>query len=309
MTRSVTSIARVAWPWLLGLAIIVAIATRVPLAAFRDAIHEGPHVRLLAVDAAVGIASLFADTFATWIGLLVMNVKWSLSRTLAVRGATYLLSLINYAVGQGGIGFYLHRDGMTGMRAAGVTLFSIGITFATLLAITVGAWLAGGYTGGTALTWTVVGSSIAFVIYLAIIAARPAALVRRELLAPLFDAGVGGHVLSVLARVPHVSLIVLGHWFALLAWNVPVPFEVAATALPIVVVAGVLPISPAGLGTIQAALVYFFSSYAPGPDSDARAAAILAFAIVHFVYTMVVQLAIGVACIAPARRGTPPAQP
>ena len=309
MTRSLTSIARASWPWLLGLAIVVAIATRVPLAAFRDSLHEGPHLRLLAVDFAVGIAILFTDTFATWVSMIVMDVKWSLSRTLAVRGATYLLSLLNYAVGQGGIGFYLHRGGMAPLRAAGVTLFSIGITFATLLAITASAWLAGGFSAGTVMTWTLVGSCTAFVIYLAIIAANPPALARRELFAPLFETGIRGHVLALLARVPHVVLIVLGHWFALLAWNVPVPVEVAATVLPAVVVVGVVPISPAGLGTVQAALVYFFSSYAAGADADARAASILAFAIVHFVYGMLVQLAIGVVCIAPARRGDPPPQP
>jgi uncharacterized membrane protein YbhN (UPF0104 family) len=154
--------------------------------------------------------------------------------------------------------------------------------------------------------WTLVGSCAAFAVYLAIIAGAPTALAKREVLAPLFDAGVRGHVIAVLARLPHVILIVLGHWFALLVWDVPVPFAIAATVMPAVVVAGVLPISPAGLGTIQAALVYFFSDYATGADADARAASILAFSIVHFVYGMLGQLAVGLVCIAPARRGDPP---
>jgi hypothetical protein len=288
------------WPWLLGVAILVAIATRVPLAAFETAIHEGPHLRLFAVDILVLVAVLFADTFATWVALRVNATRWSGTRVLVVRGATYLLSLLNYAVGQGGIGFYLHRAGMSGLRAAGVTLFTMGTTLATLLIITTAAWSVGDF-GNGAMWWTLVAGCGAFALYLVAIAAKPRSLAQRELLAPLFDVGVSGHAIAIAARVPHVILIVLGHWFALIAWNVPVPFAIAATVMPVVVIAGVLPISPAGLGTIQAALVYFFSDYAPGATPDARAAAVLAFSIVHFVYALVGQVIIGLVCVPFAR--------
>ncbi|HEY1550847.1 MAG TPA: lysylphosphatidylglycerol synthase domain-containing protein [Kofleriaceae bacterium] len=295
------------WPWLLGATIVVVIATRVPLAAFRVAIHEGPHLRLFVVDMAVVVTLLFTDSFATWVALRVNRVRWSASRTLVVRGATYILSLLNYAVGQGGIGYYLHRDGMSTLRATGVTLFTMGTTLATLLVVTTATWALGGHaTGGGAATmwWTLVGGCIAFAIYLAAVTARPASLARRDVLAPLFDAGLGGHAAAMLARVPHVVLIVLGHWFAMLAWNIPVPFAAAVTVLPVVVVAGVLPISPAGLGTTQAALVYFFSAYASGATDDDRAASVLAFSIVHFVYAIVGQAAVGLICAPLARQST-----
>jgi uncharacterized membrane protein YbhN (UPF0104 family) len=67
----------------------------------------------------------------------------------------------------------------------------------------------------------------------------------------------------------------------------------------------VLPISPGGLGTTQAALIYFFSDYAAGATDDARGANILAFAIVHFVYAVVAQLVLGLACVPAARRIQP----
>jgi hypothetical protein len=294
---------RRAWPWLLGLAIVIAIATRVPFDAFRDAIHEGPHLRLAAVDLAVIVVVLATDTFATWIALHVVKARWTLGRTFAVRGATYILSLLNYAVGQGGIGYYLHRGGMSGLRAAGVTLFTMGTTLATLLLITTATWWFGGFSGATAMSWTLVAGCIAFAIYLAIIAFRPAPLARREVLAPLFETGLKGHAFAILARLPHMTIIVLGHWFALLAWGIPVPFAVAATVMPAVVIAGVIPISPAGLGTVQGALVYFFSAYAVGASAEAREASVLAFSIVHFVYGMLGQLAVGLVCVPLARKG------
>jgi hypothetical protein len=300
---------RRAWPWLLGLLIVAAILTRVPIAAFGTAIHQGPHLRLAAVDGAVVVGLLATDTFATWIALLVVRVRWTLGRTFAVRGATYLLALLNYAVGQGGIGYYLHRSGMSGLRAAGVTLFTMGTTLATLLLVTTGAWWAGGHAGATVMWWTLVAGCGGFAVYLVAITLRPASLLRRELLEPLFDTGVRGHALAIAARLPHVILIVLGHWFALLAWGIAVPFGAAATLMPAVVIAGVIPISPAGLGTVQGALVYFFSDYAPGATPEARAASLLAFSIVHFVYGMLGQLAVGAICAPLARKGDPAPQP
>ncbi len=96
-------------------------------------------------------------------------------------------------------------------------------------------------------------------------------------------------------------MIVLGHWFAMRAWGIPVPFVVAATIMPAVVIAALLP-TPGGLGTTQVALVYFFSSYASGATGDDREAAVLAFSIVHFVYGVLSQLAVGVVCIPFARK-------
>jgi len=299
---------RRAWPWLLGLVILGVILSRVPLAAFGTAIHEGPHLQLALVDFAVVVGLLVTDSLATWVALLVVRVRWTFGRTFAVRGATYLLALLNYAVGQGGIGYYLHRGGMSGLRAAGVTLFTMGTTLATLLMVTTGTWAAGSHARADAMWWTLVAGCAAFVVYLVVIALRPAPLVRREVLEPLFTTGLGGHAIALAARLPHVVLIVLGHWFALLAWGIDVPFGVAATLMPVVVIAGVIPISPAGLGTVQGALVYFFSDYAPGATHEARAASLLAFSIVHFVYAMLGQLAVGVACVPFARKGDPAPQ-
>ncbi|MEO8707184.1 MAG: hypothetical protein ABI867_44565 [Kofleriaceae bacterium] len=299
---------RRALPWFVGVAIVVMIFVRVPLEAFRQAIHEGPHLQLAAVDLGVTLLMLTTDTLATWIAMRVTGARWTLGRVLAVRGATYVLSILNYAVGQGGIGFYLHRGGVPAKRAAGITLFMMGTTLATLLVVTA-ATLASEEITYAAMGWTVLAGCIGFVGYLIVIAIAPAALAGRELLAPLFEAGLRGHGIAIVGRVPHVLVVVLGHWFAMIAWGIPVPFGVAIAVLPVVVIAAVLPISPAGLGTTQAALVYFFAAYAAGADGDARAASILAFSIVHFVYGMIGQLVVGAVCVPFAKRASPPSAP
>jgi len=292
-----------AWPWLIGVGILVLVAVRVPIDAFRDAINEGPHGTLFVVDLLITLGLLVSDSVATWIGLAVVRVRLRPFEVLAMRGATYLLSLLNYVVGQGGFGFYLARAGVPSMRAVSATLFLTGTTFATLLVLTTATWaVENGDAVNPGLWWTLIGGCIAFALYLVVIALHPAALVRREAFASLFDAKLTGHATAIIARLPHVIVIVLGHWFAMRAWGIPVPFGAAVISLPAVVIAAALPISPAGLGTSQVALVYLFSDYSMQATTDGRAAAMFAFSTVHFVYCIVGQAIVGIACIPLARR-------
>jgi hypothetical protein len=294
---------RRSWPWLVGVAILAAVATRVPLTEFRAALGHGPHLRLAMINVLINVAVLGTDSVATWLGLIALRLRRPFTHVLAVRGATYLLFVVNYAVGQGGFGYYLHRSGIAALRAVGATLFLIGTNLATLIVVTAVAWaIRGSDAAGAAMSWTLVGSCAAFAIYLAVIAGAPGFLVRRGVLAPLFDAGIGGHGLAMLGRLPHIAVIVLGHWAAMRAWGIDVPFAVGITVMPAVVIASVLPLSPAGLGTTQAAFVVFFRDYAAGATADERTAAVLAFAIVHFVYGVLASSAVGLVCAPFARR-------
>jgi hypothetical protein len=291
------------WPWLVGLAILAAIATRIPLSEFRGALGRGPHLQLALVNLAINVAVLGSDSLATWIALIALGLRRPFRHVLVVRGATYLLFVVNYAVGQGGFGYYLYRSGVAALRATGVTLFLIGTNLATLLVVTAAAWaIRGSDAAGAAMAWTLVGSCAAFAIYLAIIARRPGFLARRGVLAPLFEAGLRGHGFAMLGRLPHIAVIVLGHWVAMRVWGIAVPFAVGATVMPAVVIASVLPLSPAGLGTTQAAFVLFFHDYGYGATDELRAGAVFAFAIAHFVYGVLASTAVGLVCAPFARR-------
>jgi hypothetical protein len=292
------------WPWLVGSAILVVIATRIPLASFRAELGHGPHLLLAAVDFAVTTLVLCTDSFATWIGLIVLRMRRPLAKVFVVRGATYLLYVINYALGQGGFGYYLHRSGATSLRAVGATLFLMGTNLATLLVVTsITLAVHGSGTAPGAMVWTLIAACIGFAFYLSVIASAPRFLVRRQVLEPLFDAGLRGHAVAMIGRIPHMALVVLGNWVAMRAWGIPVPFGVAITIMPVVAIISVLPISPAGLGTTQVAMVYFFSTYASGITADDRAAGVLAFAIVHFVYGVLACVVIGLVCTPFAKRG------
>lgn len=290
-------------PWFVGLAILVVIGTQVPFAQFTASIGEGPHLALAAVEIGITFLVLCTDSVSTWVGLLAVKIRWPFAKVVAVRGATYLLFLVNYALGQGGFGYYLYRGGEPALRAVGSTLFLIGTNLATLLLLTFGVWaIAGAHDASPTMWWTLVIGTAAFGLYLVVIATKWSFLARRQVLAPLFDAGLAGHAMAIVGRVPHVIVVVLAHWLAMRVWGIDVPFVVAATMMPAVALAAVLPISPAGLGTTQVAMVYFFRDYAPGATADDRAASLLAFGIVHFVYGVLAALIVGLVCLPFAKR-------
>lgn len=292
-------------PWLLGITLILVLLLRMPLDKFGSSIKHGPHLQLAAVDLLVTIATLSTDSFATWVGLIAVRMRRSLRDVFFVRGATYILVLLNYALGQGGFGYYLNRTGARPMRATGATLFLIGINLAALLITTPLMWGVTG-TGPTTegLKWVVVAGCAGFALYLVLVAARPAVIAVRQIFTPLFDAGMKGHMLALAGRIPHVAIIILGQWVALRVWGIATPITVAATVMPAVAIASSLPITPAGLGTSQAALIYFFADYAVGNSNDERAATVLAFSTVHFVYAMLASMVVGLACVPFARRAT-----
>lgn len=292
---------RRALAWLAGAAILVAVISRMPMADFADAIAHGPYGWLAVIDLVLAAVTLFTDAFATWVGLIGLRMRRPWRDVLVVRGATYLLLLLNYALGQGGFGYYLHRTGVTPLRAVGATLFLMGTNLACLLLVTGAAWLIHPIaTPNPTMWWTLVIGCGGFALYLGVIALAPNFIARRDTFAPLFDAGLRGHAFAVVGRVPHIIAGVLGIWIGMRVWGIPVPLGFGIVIIPATIIASVIPISPFGLGTVQAAFVYFFAPYATGPQ-------ILAYSIVHLVYGLVSSLVVGFACAPFAKRAVPAA--
>lgn len=294
---------RRALAWIAGIAIVALVALRMPAGDFKAAIAHGPYGWLALIDLALAAVTLFTDALASWVGVIALRMARPFGKVLVVRGATYLLLLLNYALGQGGFGYYLHRTGVTPLRSVGATLFLMGTNLACLLLVTGAAWLIHPIdTPNPTMWWTLVIGCGGFAVYLALIALAPAFLARRETFAPLFEAGIRGHLLAVIARVPHILAGVIGIWIGMRVWGIPVPLGFGIVIIPATIIASVIPISPFGLGTVQAAFVYFFSQYAPG-------AQILAYSIVHLVYGMAASLVVGFACAPFAKRAVPPVEP
>jgi hypothetical protein len=291
-------------PWLVGAAILLALLLRVPSAALRGGLAQGPWGLLVAYTLPFMVLTLVADAYATGVCLRIAGEPRPFGTLTLVRGATYLLGLLNYALGQGGIGLYLHRTGVRPARGTGIFLFLLIVNFGALaaaaalgLALGEGKWAGG--VGGRGLAVGIVAAGLA---YLAVVALRPGFLARREVLEPLFAAGPTGHLLALAGRMPHLLFLILGHWGALRIWGIAVPLVQALARMPVVLLASVVPLSPSGLGTVQAAQVLLFAPYSGALTAASREAAVLSFSLAFSLLGLGSQALVGAICLAALKR-------
>ncbi|HEY0782871.1 MAG TPA: hypothetical protein VGE98_10470, partial [Thermoanaerobaculia bacterium] len=91
-------------------------------------------------------------------------------------------------------------------------------------------------------------------------------------------------------------------------WGVALPAAQGLVRLAAVLVAAVLPLAPAGLGTTEVALVALISPYAQAPTAPGRESIVLAFALLYHLFGMVGQALTGLACLGVLSRRRPEAR-
>jgi lysylphosphatidylglycerol synthase-like protein len=289
-------------PWLLGLAIVAWLFQRVPVRSVAAALAGGPWV-LLAVYVAFELAVLLPmDAWSTRVTLRQCGGSPPFRDVLAMRGATYILNLLHYAAGQGAFGWYLTRGGRTGWSAAGaLLLLFVTQGLALVLVIALGMLVAPAWLWHIALPVAAI-MLVGVVVYAAILARPPAWLRRMSLLQPLFAAGLRGHAVAVAARVPHMAILVLLNWGLYRVWGMPVPLRVGVALWPVLLTVSALPITPSGLGTVQALQLAWFSEWAAGGTRAAREASVLALTLASYALSLALQAVIGAVCVRYLRR-------
>ncbi len=237
-----------------------------------------------------------ADGYAMWKTFGWFLAKLPLREIMVVRGATYLLAIINYSIGQGAIVYFVHRArGVPVMRGVATVLLIMGTNLLTLLlVVTLGFLLPGTQPKGLAPAVALVWAGLA--VYVLVLTLRPKWLMSRPIFDVLLQAGLAGHLRAVLVRFPHVIALIAVELAALRGFGVDVPWAAALGAIPVVLLVSALPISVQGLGTTQAAMVLLFSGYVPPTFADPNAV-VLGASLTAQAVALVFQAATGLVCM------------
>ncbi len=312
-----TSIRWLRWlPWASAVVVLALLLWRIPLDEVLAAVGRGPVAWLALYALFEAVAVLPADAWATRVTLSAAGVKRPFGELFLVRGSTYLLNVLSYAVGQGGLGVYLARTGVKAARSAGVVLFLLA-TNAIALALV--AAIAHPFSQRTDPRAAIAIGIVLYGVktYLTALAARGlfartrfgrwmATYIEKEPVATLARAGLLGHLKATAARIPHVAVLLLVLWGSFRVWGIEIPLGVGLAALPAVVLIAALPITPSGLGTAQALQVLLFAPFVAGATPAARSATLLGFSLLHHALGLAGQVAVGAICFALLkRRGIP----
>ena len=281
--------------WVVTAAALGWLFWKTPVSNVWSALSHAAPWTLPAVLAAAALVYL-ADAFAMWKTFGWFCAKLPLRDILVVRGATYLLAVINYSIGQGAIVYFIHRArGVPVMRGAATVLLILGTNLlALLLLVTLGLSLPGTHPAGLAPVVGLVWAGLA--AYATLVAMRPRWLLSRPVFDVLLSAGLGGHLKAMLVRLPHVAALMAVELLALRGFGVALPWNVALGAMPVVLLVSALPISVQGLGTTQAAMVLFFSSYVRPTAGDPHAV-VLGASLTSQTVTLLFQVATGFICL------------
>lgn len=257
-------------PFVLAAALLSWVLIGVDLDAVLNAVGQAPKLPLFGLALAFMLALLTADAWATSRVYAHSVCPVSFQELFVIRGASYLPSIANHHVGQGWLTYFLAKVyGAQLWRVAGATLIVYITTFGCLVLL---GLLALPF-NGERLKWMapLLGvCCVAGFAYLAVLQLRPRWLVQRQLLQPLFELGVAGHLRMTAQRLTHVSVLFLGSWLPFRLFGIDLPLEDALALVPPMMFVAALPLTPQGVGTRDALAVYLVSGYA-APDVDGAA--------------------------------------
>jgi hypothetical protein len=285
------SIWRRALPFVVGVGLVLYVASRLDLGAFVAAVRRTNYLGFVAFALVFITGALAADVLATTqvYRRTIGPVRYK--DIFVIRAASYLPSMVNHHVGQAWLTYFLSKAYRAPLaRAAGATLLVYATTFGGLYAFL----LAGLPVNHGRIPWlgaTVAGVGAAGVVYASVLAFRPRLLTDRPLLAPLFEVGLGGHLVAILWRLPHVLMQFLGAWVPFLFFGVDVPLADALALMPVIMFVVTLPVSPQGLGTRDALALVLLAGYAHGTPTE-RASAVAATTLSWLVVLAIIQLAL-----------------
>lgn len=279
-------------PFVVAAVLLGFIARRIDWNAFVHALQTVNYTGLLSFAVAWQIALLAADALGNFAAYRLTLPFVRYRDFYVFRGASYLPGILNHHLGQAYLTYLMSKLAKIPLaRVAGTTLVSYAGWFGCLLGCV-----------AIALPWTelplwpIPVILVAGLGYLGVLALRPKALENVAFLAPLFEAGVKGHAVALLARLPHLGVLVLGTWAGYFFFNVHLPVGTALVYLPIMLMITTLPITPQGFGAREAFAATFFVRYAPGATPEEQVGRLTAATTSWGVSVTLVGILIGLVC-------------
>jgi len=262
------------------------------------------------------------------------GLKWAISRfstpvsfieSTLMRGATYLLMLVNYNVGQGGMALYLKRThGAPIFKTLGtvffltvvdltiiigpalITALKIPIEYKTILLnpliIRSGAAI---YTG--LLLWIALWQLLKSNLGEKLRQQKWMSWVyERQLFYAFREAGLKDYLKIYALRIPPLLLVAFSFFFWSHSFRIPLPLPDIFVYAPIILIVGTLPLTPGGVGAVQFLCIKLFHQQAQAhlpPDSPVSAEQILlAASLLWGVANAVLKLIFGLYCLSKKSR-------
>ncbi len=298
---------RVGWkaalPWLGAVAVLAYLFWEVPL---RDVWMAAQGARLDWFVPTVGIGILYWFLLDSWAYAYLIsrfNAPLSWSEARAMRGVTYLIAAVNWNVGTAAIVLYLRRFKQVPALESTSSIFFYE-NFSVLALVTL-AFLGASSFGGEAEIQQIQGLSgwmllVGVAVLTLLLGSQPNwswlqrlrgwALFRSFRLTRPRDIAI-----LLFIRVSYIVGFLTAFYIGAHSFGIEIPVSLALASVPVVLIAGALPITPAGLGTQAATMLFFWEDYGDP-------AAIVAFGLVFPIALTTARVVLGLPYLSELRR-------
>jgi uncharacterized membrane protein YbhN (UPF0104 family) len=269
MAARLWSVARWALPWAIAGLLLFVLMRRVSPGILLATVRQA-RVDLFAVATLIAVTLWFLLESAALAYLFSrFNAPLSWREARSLRALTYLLTPINWNLGTGAMILHLRRaKGVAALEATSSVFFYGLIDGVVLASLSLAGVLALPSTAGLrSAAWTAGCLLATQLVLLALFMLplprwrwlgrlRSVRLFRTHGLASSWDTA-----LLLTIRTLYFAGFVLFFWAGMRAFHVPAPLNQLAAGVPLVLLAGSLPITPGGLGTQQTLMLALFADY------------------------------------------------
>jgi MFS family permease len=282
-TRTIWHYAKIVAPWFVGIAILAYLVWGIEFNSLMNAFARADVVLYTAMLTAFIILNFLVDTQNLQAILTHSRHSISFSETMMIRGASYLLMIVDYTLGMSSIAYYLKKSkGIPFMRGMGlmfllncttqVSLLLMALVGCLLMSGSPSSWLAKMAIACGAL----LASSFLFVTALKLLPEISflKKIKKSDLAKGLVESSVRTYLINTLYRCGFYFTFILFFYVAVRSFNMDIPFTALVAYVPIILLIISIPISAFGLGTSQAAMLFLFRDYG-------TPAQILAFSLVY----------------------------
>lgn len=282
---------RSALQWGLGLFVLWLLFRSVPLGETVEAARRADAALFAIVTVVTSALWFWIDSAAISYLVTRFHVPFSPREARSIRALSYLVAMINWNLGSGAIMLHLKRSKEVPLTNSLATILFYNSLDGFILLTMAAVGLATSAHGTRGAAIAVAGVLAGLVVLVAALRAdRPdwevLARLRNSIPVRTIRAATVWDFASIgMARLVYFLIFVFYFWAALRAFSVAVPALYLVGAVPLILLAAVLPVTPAGLGTQQAAMVYLLRPF--GDEAN-----ILAFGLVFPVSFMIARSAL-----------------
>lgn len=285
---------RAALPWCVSLALMAWVYLSTDIPALIQATRAANIALFIPIMGLVVLVLWFYDGFCYSQLLSRFTAPVSYREAMTLRGASYLLNVINYALANAVMAAFLRSTkGVPFFKGTSAILWQMLIDIYVLAAVaTVGTFL---YVPEHRVQLALIDGALAILMVGNILYWRRGwnflllgPFRKREIFSAFADAGLLDYGRMFLIRLPFASFFVVANALLLPCFGIHPPWIAVAAYSPLVSLITALPISIAGLGTYQMAMRQFFGTALGNPIP-----VIDAFATMQIFVSVVMRLILG----------------